>query len=523
MRKIFALALTAGAMGLLLAAGCADSGDDSGQNNNVNNTNNNNNNTNNNTNDDTVYQVQDDTASGFIETGANVDLQGVVITAIDTYGDRTGNIWVEEPAGGAFSGVLVYNPTVTTGTIADLNVGDIVNVTGVKDEFALEGQDPTGRTVTEISQATVERVAQGQPVDPEEVSSPEAVMSDPGGEQYEGVLVVLRNVRSTGVNSYGDHTFTGGLVVKDDLMDISSAVTEGTCYSQVVGVINYFFQYQLLPRTAADFVVATNDSDCEQASSEICDDDIDNDADGHTDCDDWDCSDDPACSETICDDGEDNDNDGLTDCQDDDCHGGGNCVENTPELCSDNLDNDGDGATDCDDPSCSIQPAVLAAGTCEDEETGDAQCSDGEDNDNDGFTDCDDWSCLYNANVTVCEDAEEDTEAECSDGEDNDDDGYTDCADFSCQYAGVCADVESTDDACQDGQDNDDDGFADCADWSCQKSMVVTVCEGSILTCSDGIDNDGNGFVDCGDFACRYCDQNDPSKNKVSPVCPPCP
>ena len=57
---------------------------------------------------------------------------------------------------------------------------------------------------------------------------------------------------------------------------------------------------------------------------DICDDGIDNDGDGNTDCDDFDCDNDPACAgqpRHICDDGIDNDGDGDTDCEDTDCDG----------------------------------------------------------------------------------------------------------------------------------------------------------------------------------------------------------
>jgi len=52
-----------------------------------------------------------------------------------------------------------------------------------------------------------------------------------------------------------------------------------------------------------------------------------------------------------CEDGIDNDSDGQTDCDDPDCNGKDIC---SPEsLCSDGIDNDSNGATDCDDPGCS--------------------------------------------------------------------------------------------------------------------------------------------------------------------------
>jgi hypothetical protein len=53
-----------------------------------------------------------------------------------------------------------------------------------------------------------------------------------------------------------------------------------------------------------------------------CDDAVDNDGDGFTDCDDTDCAEEPECevtAEEICDDAVDNDSDGFTDCDDFDC------------------------------------------------------------------------------------------------------------------------------------------------------------------------------------------------------------
>jgi subtilisin-like proprotein convertase family protein len=86
---------------------------------------------------------------------------------------------------------------------------------------------------------------------------------------------------------------------------------------------------------------------------EICDDTIDNDGDGQTDCADTDCAAFPACNpEVMCNDTVDNDGDGATDCADSDCATAPNC---SPEgLCTDGTDNDLDGDTDCADSDCAI-------------------------------------------------------------------------------------------------------------------------------------------------------------------------
>jgi len=65
--------------------------------------------------------------------------------------------------------------------------------------------------------------------------------------------------------------------------------------------------------------------DDSQSPVEICNDGIDNDNDGFTDCEDSDCDSDSSCAVEICNDGIDNDNDGFTDCEDSDCDSDPDC------------------------------------------------------------------------------------------------------------------------------------------------------------------------------------------------------
>jgi hypothetical protein len=83
---------------------------------------------------------------------------------------------------------------------------------------------------------------------------------------------------------------------------------------------------------------------------EICDNGIDDDGDGFTDCDDFDCEGTVWCPvEAYCNNGVDDDGDTLTDCDDPDCEDASVCTE---RVCNDEVDNDGDTLTDCDDPDC---------------------------------------------------------------------------------------------------------------------------------------------------------------------------
>lgn len=104
----------------------------------------------------------------------------------------------------------------------------------------------------------------------------------------------------------------------------------------------------------------------------FCSNNEDDDGDGLTDCDDPDCSDDPAggvakiCTfEHACHDGADNDGDGLKDCADPDCAKAPACT--LEASCEDGLDDDGDGLTDCADPAC--DGSLSCGGGCPDATT----------------------------------------------------------------------------------------------------------------------------------------------------------
>ena len=533
MRRIAMTTLTGLLVGLFAAAGCRGDDDNSGNNNNINVPD-----------DHTVYQVQDENHPSHLQVGDLVGIERVVVTAVDKYdsGDgRTGNVWVQEPAGGAFSGIMVFAPAILPGgDLESIDVGDLVDVDGEIDEFALD-TDTSGNTITEIINGTVTVLGDGVPAEPE-VLSVQALTSSATAEQWESVLVRVLNLRVTDKNDqYNELTFTGGLTGDDELWDAYGAATVDTCYGEVTGVMNYFFKVFLMLRSPADLVEGVP-TDCATASAEICDDGVDNDGDSFVDCADWDCQNEPECQETECDDNLDNDQDGDIDCEDRDCEGTVACpvvTENSDASCMDGIDNDGDSATDCADPSCRAHPDVTVC-------IPETDCSDGLDNDTDGFTDCEDMDCWTDVACTenVCDDnndndndgyqdcddrdcwddpvcdAEQEVGAECDDGIDNDGDGHTDCEDFSCEATWPAC-IETN---CTDGIDNDNDGHTDCDDFDCLWAPgVCTGTEADAVSCADGLDNDGDGHTDCNDFSCRCCPSEGCGGFKhVAETCLPC-
>lgn len=250
--------------------------------------------------DDTIFDVQSDA----MPVGTAVTVRGVVVTAIDNFGSRKGGIYVQEPEGGPFSGVFVY----LSGTeAADLEVGNLVDLEGfVKDEFAwqgggCEGAEEDEGSLTELSPAegvtpTVSVVGDGTVPEPEVVLPWELAASADEAEKWEGVPIRFENVRvqtaPAGVSDSDDTLVemrvTGPFPISSSLTALDAAV--GDCYASVTGIGDFFFDYKLLPRSAAD-LVAGDDGDCLPAENtlELCGDEMDNDYSGHGDCADFGC------------------------------------------------------------------------------------------------------------------------------------------------------------------------------------------------------------------------------------------
>jgi hypothetical protein len=254
----------------------------------------------------TIEMIQ----NGTVPTGTQVEIDNVIVTAIDNFGGTTGNLWVEDPAGGAYSGVLVYKADANV--VATLAVGDQVTITNaLTDQFALTGSnaDPTGRTDTELEPlasgqtVTVTRNGSGMvpaPVVVDALSIGQMSDADTQGpnfsmawRQYLGVLITVNNVSalsapkkfgSTTPTPADDYSFgiTGVAKIEGSLSDITaSGIARNTCFSSVTGVVDYFYDFLLLPRQTSD--MATGGTGCPAAET-VCNNSIDDDGNGFADC-----------------------------------------------------------------------------------------------------------------------------------------------------------------------------------------------------------------------------------------------
>ncbi len=253
----------------------------------------------------TIQMVQNDA----MPPGTPVSLAGVIVTAIDSYGAKTGDVWVEEPEGGPFSGVHVFK--ADTSQVAQLQLGDIVSVTGaVKSEFALTS-DTTGRTVTELEPAMTGQFVQITKTGSGTVPPPMVVdalaigmMTDANNngdrsaawEMWEGVLITVNNVSALSApkcvgSACSDPLLqqfgaTGDVQIESSLAAFPTGIIRTSCLASVTGVEDYFFDYLILPRSTGE--VTSGGTAC-PAPEAACSDGVDNDGNGFLDCGDNNC------------------------------------------------------------------------------------------------------------------------------------------------------------------------------------------------------------------------------------------
>jgi hypothetical protein len=213
-----------------------------------------------------------DVQSDAVPKGTPVALKGVIVTAIDSYGAFTGDVFIQDPAGGALSGVKIFRAPLTQ--VSLLAPGDVIDVAGaVKDEFALNG-DQSGRTATQLKEAQVgsmtltktgtAAIPAPASVDAVQLAAMTPAMRSAEWERWEGVLVTVRNARQVGpTTSFGagnddqkQFRVSADLRVQSSLAALFPGNAFGTCFDQVTGFIDYAFNYIVLPRAAGDFTAS---------------------------------------------------------------------------------------------------------------------------------------------------------------------------------------------------------------------------------------------------------------------------
>jgi hypothetical protein len=235
----------------------------------------------------TVQDLQDPSRAAHPAVMADVALVGpLTVTSIDAFAEASGpgyigTIVVQDATATdpRFSGVHVFVPRVEACGSA-LALGDQVYVAGQYAEYAATG-DTASRT--ELQNGIVSCRSAGTPIAATPIAMPADLAAAATAEPYEGVLVSIGGVSVTmPPGTYGRFQVTGGVYVDDDVY--RATVTVGDALSSVIGVLTYSFGYQLEPRMASDVVIGPTEHD-----DTSCGNGLDDDADGHADCEDVDC------------------------------------------------------------------------------------------------------------------------------------------------------------------------------------------------------------------------------------------
>ncbi len=195
----------------------------------------------------TIYDIQDISSPLYPGENAAVELRNVVVTALVTEGGQAGSFYVQESAGGQYSGVFVFLPM--NAPVPSVQVGDRVTLTGTVEEYF---------GLTEVRLASLVSRTPGTPLTPEVVSAPTIATGGLFAEAYECVLVEVQNVTVVSDNpdapmDFGEFAVTGDLRVDDALYQVSPRPLVGSQVGWIAGVLHFAFEnFKLFPRSAND-------------------------------------------------------------------------------------------------------------------------------------------------------------------------------------------------------------------------------------------------------------------------------
>ena len=194
--------------------------------------------------DVTINEIQE----GDVTENTDVLLTDVVVTSPLTYDDA--GFFVQEEAGGAYSGIYVYNYNAATDPVT-VAVGDLVTVTGTYVEF--NGMSE----ITIEASSAVSVTSAGTVPAPVAIADPATIATDGAdAETYEGVLVTVSDVAvTTAINGYGEFIVDDSLMIGSvffvDFLDPAVSTT----YASITGPLYYSYSnFKVEPRTLADLV-----------------------------------------------------------------------------------------------------------------------------------------------------------------------------------------------------------------------------------------------------------------------------
>lgn len=194
-----------------------------------------------------IYELRDPANPNHPGLEDRVSLLNVIVTAV-----AQNYFWVQEPAGGAYSGVAIF-----AGTAEKPRVGDSIN---------LEGTYRPYYSLDSVTLDSFSVVSSGNSLPIPATLDPAnlALNTDNLARQYEGVLIRIGSVAVTNVfpdpAPAGEFEVTGGLHVGDQIyLYDRSTLAVGTTFESITGILTYSLcgagstpRHKILPRSAED-------------------------------------------------------------------------------------------------------------------------------------------------------------------------------------------------------------------------------------------------------------------------------
>jgi len=195
----------------------------------------------------TIFDIQYTTEQGdyCYETPmvGNVVTTSGIVTHIKP--DGSNNFFLQDPSGDSWSGIYVYDTSVST------SIGDEIEISATVNEYY---------SLTQLIDVTASTfVSSGNTINPIPLSASDiGIECNESAESYESMLVSYSNLTFETVDEYGNWTATDGsatVMIDDYYFDGEwPTISEGQTFEYVAGVIGYnYSEFKLYPRNINDF------------------------------------------------------------------------------------------------------------------------------------------------------------------------------------------------------------------------------------------------------------------------------
>lgn len=188
------------------------------------------------------------------ELDTPVRLEGVVVTAVDRYQQtgsmsRVNQLWVQDPEGGPWSGIFIFNRFADGAHRADVSgiaPGDIVTIEGTFTEAFGKLQ---------VALGTIVVTGSGSVPEPAVVDAASLAPDGEGIARWEGTLVRVENVEiAAAQNNFGNTMTTAGMSIQNEIHEVQPPFAVGETFEAILGIVHLFNGPHLAPRSADDLI-----------------------------------------------------------------------------------------------------------------------------------------------------------------------------------------------------------------------------------------------------------------------------